>query len=75
LSRRPRDCNQLKGGWSGSYETALRDARRSAIGEITDNAVEPSGNAVIGVNPAYETLGSHGSRLKLTAAGTGVWIA
>ena len=45
---------------------------RVAIGEITDNAVEPSGNAVIGVNPDHETVGSHGSRLKLTAAGTGV---
>jgi uncharacterized protein YbjQ (UPF0145 family) len=38
---------------------------------MTDNAVELSGNAVIGVNPDYETVGS---MPKLTAAGIAVWI-
>jgi uncharacterized protein YbjQ (UPF0145 family) len=41
---------------------------------MTDNAVQLSGNVVIGANPDHETARSHGSMPKLTAAGTAVWI-
>lgn len=64
----------IVGGRSGSYEKVLNDARQTAIGEMTDKAVELGANAVIGVDLDYETIGSNGSMLMVTAAGTAVWI-
>mgnify|MGYP001076740913 FL=1 len=64
----------IVGGRSGSYEKVLNDARQTAIGEMTDKAVELGANAVIGVDLDYETIGSNGSMLMVTAAGTAVWV-
>ena len=62
------------GGRSGSYEKVLSDARQTAIGELTDKAAALGANAVIGVDLDYEAIGSHGSMLMVTAAGTAVRI-
>ena len=64
----------IVGGRSGSYEKVLNDARQTAIGELTDKAAALGANAVIGVDLDYETIGSNGSMLMVTAAGTAVWI-
>jgi uncharacterized protein YbjQ (UPF0145 family) len=64
----------IVGGRSGSYEKVLGDARKTAISEMTERAAELGANAVIGVDLDYETVGSNGSMLMVTAAGTAVWI-
>jgi uncharacterized protein YbjQ (UPF0145 family) len=62
----------IVGGRSGSYEKVLNDARQTAIGELTDKAAALGANAVIGVDLDYEAIGSNGSMLMVTAAGTAV---
>ena len=64
----------IVGGRSGSYEKVLHDARQTAIGELTDKAAALGANAVIGVDIDYEAIGSNGSMLMVTAAGTAVRI-
>lgn len=64
----------IVGGRSGSYEKVLNDARQTAIGEMTDKAAALGANAVIGVDLDYETIGSKGSMLMVTAAGTAVRV-
>jgi uncharacterized protein YbjQ (UPF0145 family) len=64
----------IVGGRSGSYEKVLGDARQTAIGEMTDKAAALGANAVIGVDLDYETVGSNGSMLMVTAAGTAVRV-
>lgn len=64
----------IVGGRSGSYEKVLNDARQTAVGEMTDKAAELGANAVIGVDLDYETIGSNGSMLMVTAAGTAVRV-
>jgi uncharacterized protein YbjQ (UPF0145 family) len=64
----------LVGGRSGAYEKVLGDARQTAISEMADKAASLGANAVIGVDIDYETVGSNGSMLMVTAAGTAVRI-
>jgi uncharacterized protein YbjQ (UPF0145 family) len=64
----------IVGGRSGAYERVLNDARQTAIAELTDKAAALGANAVIGVDIDYETIGSNGSMLMVTAAGTAVRI-
>ena len=66
-------------GWtawsrSGAYERVLNDARETAVAELTDKAAALGGNAVIGVDIDYETVGQNGSMLMVTAAGTAVVV-
>jgi uncharacterized protein YbjQ (UPF0145 family) len=62
----------IVGGRSGSYEKVLNEARETAIAELTDKAARLGANAVIAVDIDYETVGSNGSMLMVTAAGTAV---
>ncbi len=64
----------IVGGRSGSYEKVLNDARETAIAELTHKAAQLGANAVIGVDIDYETVGTNGSMLMVTAAGTAVLI-
>jgi uncharacterized protein YbjQ (UPF0145 family) len=64
----------IVGGRSGSYEKVLNDARETAIGDLMARATELGANAVIGVDLDYETIGTNGSMLMVTAAGTAVII-
>ena len=64
----------IVGGRSGSYEKVLNEARQTAVGEMTDMAAALGANAVIGVDLDYETIGSNGSMLMVTAAGTAVRV-
>jgi len=64
----------IVGGRSRAYESALRDAREIALKEMGEEAHTLGGNAVVGVDLDYETLGS-GSMLMVTATGTAVRLA
>jgi uncharacterized protein YbjQ (UPF0145 family) len=62
----------IVGGRSGSYESTLRDARATAIEELTAEARALGADAVIGVDLDYEVLGQGGSMLMVSASGTAV---
>jgi uncharacterized protein YbjQ (UPF0145 family) len=64
----------IVGGRSGAYEKVLNDARQTAVADMTDKAAALGANAVIGVDLDYEAIGSNGSMLMVTAAGTAVRI-
>ena len=60
------------GGRAGAYEHVLGDARRTALDEMAAAAAKLGANGVVGVDLDYETLGSGGSMLMVTASGTAV---
>ncbi len=60
------------GGRSGSYEKVLKEAKDSALQELTDKARAVGANAIIGIDLDYETLGANGSMLMVSASGTAV---
>lgn len=62
------------GGRSSSYESVLREAKDTAIQEMQDRAQKMGANAVVAVDLDYETIGSNGSMLMVTASGTAVVI-
>lgn len=62
----------IVGGRSGSYEKVLREAKETAVYEMQQYAASMGANAVVGVDLDYETLGSGGSMLMVTASGTAV---
>jgi uncharacterized protein YbjQ (UPF0145 family) len=62
----------IVGGRSGSYEKVLNDARQTAVAEMSDKAARMGADAIIGVDIDYETVGTNGSMLMVTACGTAV---
>jgi uncharacterized protein YbjQ (UPF0145 family) len=60
----------IVGGRSDAYETTLREGRETALQEMMDEARELGGNAVIGVDVDYETVGNN--MLMVSATGTAV---
>jgi len=62
----------IVGGRSGSYESAMRDARKAAFAEVEAEARELGAHAVIGVDIDYEVLGQGGSMLMVSVSGTAV---
>lgn len=62
----------IVGGRSGAYEGELKKARQIALHEMTEEAARYGANAVIGIDIDYETVGSNGSMLMVTATGTAV---
>ena len=62
----------IVGGRSASYEQVLREAKENALGELEENARQRGANAVVGIDLDYETIGSNGSMLMVTASGTAV---
>lgn len=63
----------IVGGRSASYEEVLREAKENAINEMTENARRMGANAVVGIDLDYETVGTNGSMLMVTASGTAVF--
>jgi uncharacterized protein YbjQ (UPF0145 family) len=61
----------IVGGRSATYERALAEAREVALAEMQQRAQELGGNAVIGIDLDYETVGN-GSMLMVSASGTAV---
>lgn len=66
------NITDVVGGRSGVYERTLREAKDTALNEMTQEAMRIGANAVIAVDLDYETLGSGGSMLMVTACGTAV---
>lgn len=62
------------GGRSAAYEKELEKARALAIKEMMTKAESYGANAVIAVDIDYESIGSGGTMLMVTAAGTAVTI-
>lgn len=62
----------IVGGRSGSYERVLREAKDIAIKEMKDNAMRLGADGIVGIDLDYETVGSHGGMLMVTASGTAV---
>ena len=56
----------------GRAESVLREAKKTALKEMSDHATQLGANAVIAIDLDYETVGGSGSMLMVTAAGTAV---
>ena len=65
----------IVGGRSGAYEKSLQDARSAAFTEIKEKAEKLGGNAVIGIDIDYETIGTNSSMLMVSVAGTAIEIS
>ncbi len=64
----------IVGGRSGSYEEGLREAKDIALREMQEQAFRIGANAILAVDLDYETLGSKGSMLMVSASGTAVIV-
>lgn len=64
----------IVGGRSASYEKELRKARSIALEELEQAAAESGGNAVVGVDVDYETLGQANGMFMVSVSGTAVVI-
>ena len=62
----------IVGGRSGAYEEELAKARSIALEEMEAVAAQLGADAIIGVDPDYETVGQGGSMLMVSASGTAV---
>jgi uncharacterized protein YbjQ (UPF0145 family) len=65
----------IVGGRSAAYETELRKAKDIALAEMQQQAITMNANAVIGIDIDYETIGSNGSMMMVSASGTAVRIS
>jgi len=64
----------IVGGRAGAYENELQRARQIAVEEMCEKAKAMGANAVIGIDIDYETVGSKGSMLMVSACGTAVVV-
>ncbi|GAB3977497.1 heavy metal-binding domain-containing protein [Spirosoma terrae] len=62
------------GGHNGAYVQALREAKSIAIKEMIDQATRLGATAIIGVDLDYQTIGSNGAMLMVSANGTAVVV-
>ena len=62
----------IVGGRSSSYEKVLREAKDTALKEMTENASKLGAIAIIGIDLDYETVGKNGGMLMVTASGNAV---
>ena len=67
----------IVGGRSAAYEQELQKAKDIAISEMQQAAVALGGNAIIGVDLDYETIGigQGGNMLMVSASGTAVIVS
>lgn len=64
----------IVGGRSASYEKELSRARQVAFAEMQQQARELGGNAIVGIDIDYETVGNRGSMLMVSVSGTAVSV-
>lgn len=65
----------ILGGRSTTYEKVLEEARQNALNELVQKAQRMGGNAVVGIDLDFETVGSNGSMLMVIASGTAVRVS
>jgi uncharacterized protein YbjQ (UPF0145 family) len=63
------------GGRSGTYEKVLDEAKGYAMNELIQKAQAVGANAIVGIDLDYETVGSNGSMLMVSASGTAVKLS
>ena len=56
----------------GVYEKEMRKAKDIALGEMREQAKNLGANAIVGIDIDYETIGTNGSMLMVSASGTAV---
>lgn len=64
----------IVGGRSATYEKKLAEGKQLAMKELEEEALRLGGNAVVGIDFDYETVGAKGSMLMITVSGTAVRI-
>ena len=64
----------IVGGRSAAYEAELAKARGIALEEMSEQAQQQGGNAVVGVDLDYEVIGKNGSMMMVSASGTAVRV-
>ena len=64
----------IVGGRSAAYEKELRRAKDLAIEEMTEQAQALGANAIVGIDLDYETVGTQGGMLMVSASGTAVRV-
>ena len=64
----------IVGGRSAAYEKELHRARQLAFEEMQQQAREMGGNAIVGIDIDYETVGDRGSMLMVSVSGTAVSV-
>ena len=64
----------IVGGRSAAYEDELAKAREIAFSEMQSRARKVGGNAVIGIDIDYESIGANGSMLMVSVSGTAVSV-
>ncbi len=66
------NIRDIVGGRSATYEKKFSEGKAIAISELEAEAVKLGGNAILGVDFDYETVGARGSMLMITVSGTAV---
>lgn len=64
----------IVGGRSATYEKKLDEGKILAIRELEEEAQKLGGNAIVGIDFDYETVGAKGSMLMITISGTAVKV-
>lgn len=65
----------IVGGRSAAYEKELARAREIAFAEMDQQARELGGNAIVGIDIDYETVGVRGAMLMVSVCGTAVSVS
>ncbi len=64
----------IVGGRAASYEKELKQAKAIAMDEMIQQAKDYGGNAILGVDLDYETVGTQGTMLMVVVSGTAVLV-
>ncbi len=64
----------IVGGRSAAYEKELARAREIAFAEMAEHARQLGGNAVVGIDIDYESVGAQGTMLMVSVSGTAVTV-
>lgn len=64
----------IVGGRSATYEKKLAEGKVMAMRELEEEAQKLGGNAIIGIDFDYETVGAKGSMLMISVSGTAVKV-
>jgi uncharacterized protein YbjQ (UPF0145 family) len=64
----------IVGGRSETYERVIDEARTNAMNEMVNKAKALGGNAVLGIDLDFETVGASGSMLMVLVTGTAVIV-
>lgn len=64
----------IVGGRSAAYEKELTKARQIAFSEMDAQTRDLGGNAIVGIDIDYETVGERGAMLMVAVSGTAVSV-